>query len=864
MEDLDEIVHEFLVESHENLDQLDSDLVALEAAPGSKELLGSVFRTIHTIKGTSGFLAFTALERVTHAGENLLVELRDGRRSMDLPTTDVLLEMVDTVREILRRIEADGSEGDIDVDPVVARVTAVLENRAAVAAEPAPEPAAQPEPAPEPEPVAEPTPEPVLVASAAAPLVAATASPAVTAAPIPPAGSASAPPHPEALVRDTTAEPAGTAAPTAQIKIRGSRRPKVAAAEQPAQTTSAPVVDVPTGVHAGSSGDVPSPHLPPEPQAAARPTSPSAPAARVPAAEPEAETGTARTAAEGSIRVDVELLDALMRQVGELVLARNAISRLAVGASDIDFVRASQRLSLIASELQEGVMKTRMQPIEHVWSKVPRMVRDLAAACEKQVRLEMVGGDTELDRSLLEAIKDPLTHLIRNAVDHGVEMPAERAAAGKPAQGVLSLRAYHAGGQVVVEVVDDGRGIDVDRVAAKAVERGLRTHEQVAAMAPAELMQLLFLAGFSTAEAVTNVSGRGVGMDVVRTKIEAIGGTVDVDSTLGRGTTWRLRIPLTLAIMPALTVECDREFYAIPQVSLLELVALDAQTSGAIEYVRSAPVYRLRGDLLPLVDLREVFDAPPRGDRSGSVIAVLQADTQRFGLLVDRVLNTEEIVVKPMSGRLKAIGLYAGATLLGDGRVSLILDVQAIGRRAMAGERGEAVTAAKGVEDVVTRETVQVLVAGIGGDRRVAIPLSAVTRLEKLPTSMVEHVGGREVVQYRGAITPVVRLDRMLGSAGSAEERAELTVVVYSRGERSVAIVVDEIVDIVDDDASHHSDVGDHGLVGSTVLKDRVTELLDIRTAVAAADPLFFSQGAEEVRDEIEQLAERELVGGVR
>lgn len=873
MEDLDEIVHEFLVESHENLDQLDSDLVALEAAPGSKELLGSVFRTIHTIKGTSGFLAFTALERVTHAGENLLVELRDGRRSMDLPTTDVLLEMVDTVREILRRIEADGSEGDLDVDPVVARVAAVLENRAVAAAEPAPgvvpEAAAEPEPEPAPAPEPEPAPEPVLVASAAAPLVAA-APPAVTAAPIPPAGAASAPPHPEALVPDTPAEPAGTAAtttagtPTAQIKIRGSRRPKVAAAEQPAHTTSAPVVDVPTGVHAGTSGDVPSPHLPPEPQAAARPASPSAPAARVPAAEPEAETGTARTAAEGSIRVDVELLDALMRQVGELVLARNAISRLAVGASDIDFVRASQRLSLIASELQEGVMKTRMQPIEHVWSKVPRMVRDLAAACEKQVRLEMVGGDTELDRSLLEAIKDPLTHLIRNAVDHGVEMPAERAAAGKAAQGVLSLRAYHAGGQVVVEVVDDGRGIDVDRVAAKAVERGLRTHEQVAAMAPAELMQLLFLAGFSTAEAVTNVSGRGVGMDVVRTKIEAIGGTVDVDSTLGRGTTWRLRIPLTLAIMPALTVECDREFYAIPQVSLLELVALDAQTSGAIEYVRSAPVYRLRGDLLPLVDLREVFDAPPREDRSGSVIAVLQADTQRFGLLVDRVLNTEEIVVKPMSGRLKAIGLYAGATLLGDGRVSLILDVQAIGRRAMAGERGEAVTAAKGVQDVVTRETVQVLVAGIGGDRRVAIPLSAVTRLEKLPTSMVEHVGGREVVQYRGAITPVVRLDRMLGSAGSAEERSELTVVVYSRGQRSVAIVVDEIVDIVDDDASHHSDVGDHGLVGSTVLKDRVTELLDIRTAVAAADPLFFSQGAEEARDEIEQLAVRELVGGVR
>ncbi|WP_245612320.1 chemotaxis protein CheA [Actinotalea ferrariae] len=529
------------------------------------------------------------------------------------------------------------------------------------------------------------------------------------------------------------------------------------------------------------------------------------------------------------------------RAGGELVLARNAITRLADDAADIDLVRASQRLSLIASELQEGVMKTRMQPIEHVWSKVPRMVRDLAAACDRQVRLEMVGGDTELDRSLLEAIKDPLTHLIRNAVDHGIEPAAERVAARKNAAGLLTLRAYHAGGQVVVEVIDDGKGIDPERVAAKAVERGLRTARQVSAMAPAELLQLLFLPGFSTAEAVTNVSGRGVGMDVVRTKIEAIGGTVDVESVVGRGTTWRLRIPLTLAIMPALTVECDGQRYAIPQVSMLELVALDTGAAGAggIEHVRSAAVYRLRGELLPLVDLRDVFGAPERPTDASTVIAVLQADTLRFGLVVDRVLNTEEIVVKPLSPRLKAIGLYAGATLLGDGRVSLILDVQAIGRRCMGVEVVDAERSATAA-DAVHRETVQVLVAGIGGDRRVAIPLAVVTRLETLPAAMLEHVGGREVVQYRGSITPVVRLDRLLGSM--VTDRDELTVVVSTRGDRSVAIVVEEIVDIVDDDAAAHSDLGDHGLVGSTVLKDRVTELLDVRSAIAAVDPLFYAE----------------------
>ncbi|NTW39277.1 MAG: chemotaxis protein CheA, partial [Cellulomonadaceae bacterium] len=555
MEDLDEIVHEFLVESHENLDQLDSDLVALEGSPGSRELLGSVFRTIHTIKGTSGFLAFGKLEKVTHAGENLLVELRDGRRKMDLPTTDVLLAMVDAVRAILGAIEADGTEGDVDITPAVEGLTAVLENRhlQAAAAAPAPEPEPEREPEPEPEPEPE-------VDEAPAPEPAATGAVAVATKPVrvrrKSAPAAKATPAVDPSGPSTPTEPPTAAATTQEPSVTTRPGGATGAAVPPASTET--------------DDAVPTPHRPAETISAG--VKPSDPA---PAAQPEPSEVATRTAADTSIRVDVDLLDALMRQVSELVLARNAISRLAQ-AGDIDLARASQRLSLIASELQEGVMKTRMQPIEHVWSKVPRMVRDLSGACGRQVRLEMVGGDTELDRSLLEAVKDPLTHLIRNAVDHGIESPKDRVAAGKPAQGVLTLRAYHAGGQVVVEVTDDGKGIDPDRVAAKAVEVGLRTAGQVAAMAPADLLQLLFLPGFSTAEAVTNVSGRGVGMDVVRTKIEAIGGNVDIESTVGRGTTWRLRIPLTLAIMPAVTVECAGETYAIPQVSLLELVALDS------------------------------------------------------------------------------------------------------------------------------------------------------------------------------------------------------------------------------------------------------------------------------------------------
>ena len=737
MDDMDEIVQEFLVESHENLDQLDRDLVALEQDPGERALLGSIFRTIHTIKGTSGFLAFGNLESVTHVGENLLARLRDGKMSMTPATTDVLLQMVDTVRDLLAAIEADGTEGSVDVSAVVEQVTGVLDGR-----EPAPTPITEllPQLA---EPVAVPVPEPAAASEVA-----------------------------------------------------------------PAPVAQAPVAQAP------------------EPE--------------TPEHHP-AEDGTARrTVADASVRVDVEVLDSLMRLVGELVLTRNQIVRQAGVQQDADLVRSSQRLNLIASELQEGVMKTRMQPIDHLWSKLPRVVRDLGAQCGKQVRLAMVGKETELDRTLLEAVKDPLTHLVRNAVDHGLESAADRVAAGKPAEGVLTLRAYHEGGQVVVEVCDDGAGIDADKVAAKAVDKGLRTPAQIQASSPNDLLQLIFLPGFSTAAAVTNVSGRGVGMDVVKTNIEAIGGAIEVESSVGRGTTCRLRIPLTLAIVPALTVECACDTYAVPQVSLLELVALDAdRAASAVEDVNGAPVYRLRGTLLPLVRLADVLGV--ESDRSDGhvLIAVLQSDGKRFGLVIDRVLSTEEIVVKPLASRLKALGTYSGATILGDGRVALILDVQALARGALSAEVLERTTTDPAATTTVVEEASRMLVAGIGGGRRVAIPLSSVTRLEHVPAASVERVGHREVVQYRGAILPLLRLDRHLGSVTERDDD-DLVVVVYSAGERSVAIVVDEIVDIVDDEAQCASDIDDHGLLGSAVIRDRIIEVLDVRAAILAADPRFY------------------------
>ena len=793
---LDDIVEEFLVESHENLDQLDSDLVALEQDPNSRERLSSIFRTIHTIKGTSGFLAFNRLEEVTHVGENMLSRLRDGELDLTPARTSVLLQMVDTVRSLLTAIEASGGEGTVEVAGVVAAITAAMDE---VPAAPA-----------------------VAAASAAVPAPRAATT----------AGKAAA--------RKVPAKEAAAATSPAGRKSTPRKAPTAdAGATTPAAPAAGPAIESP----AEALSPVHTDELP-EAAAAVGPDGHADDAA--PAAV-GADGQVRRAVADSTIRVDVDLLDELMLLVGELVLTRNQIVQNVARQTDTDLIRASQRLNLIASELQEGVMKTRMQPIDHIWSKLPRVVRDLGLQLKKTIRLEMEGRETELDKTLLEAVKDPLTHLVRNSVDHGIESPEDRRAAGKPVEGVLTLRARHESGQVVVEVADDGAGIDPAKLGTKALQRGLVTADQLNRMSPTDILQLIFLPGFSTAAAVTNVSGRGVGMDVVKTNIESIGGTIEVESEAGRGTVCRLRIPLTLAIVPALTVECAGDRYAIPQISLQELVSLDAEkAANAVEEVGGAQVYRLRGELLPLVRLTDVLGLTSERHDGHVVIAVLRSEGRRFGLVVDRVINTEEIVVKAVGGQMKAIGLYSGATVLGDGTVALILDVQALARRALRTEttdRQDSQKAAAQAAAASETERQRMLLAAIGGGRRVAIPLDTVTRLEQVRADSVEKVGNREVVQYRGAILPIVRLDRHLGAYGETD-REVLEVIVYADHGRSVAIVVEEILDIVDGEAAVRSDIDDLGLLGSAVLGDKVTELLDVRAAILAADPAFYSSPA--------------------
>jgi len=707
----DDVIREFLIESSENLNRLDQEIVELEQRPHDKELLASVFRTIHTIKGTCGFLGFPTLEKIAHQAESLLSQLRAGERPLSAQLVALILECLDAVRKILGTIEATGKEGRDDYLQLLHQ----LESAARMPS-------------------------------------------------------------------------AGTVAPE-----------------------EAPAADSLPAEHEKTSA-----------------------------------------AAESAIRVDVGLLDKLMNLVGELVLARNQVLQFTTQQEDAALNATSQRLNLITSELQENVMKTRMQPIGVVWNKLPRLVRDTAQACGKQVRLEMDGADTGLDKTIIEAIKDPLTHMVRNCCDHGIETAEERIQAGKPPHGTVTLRAYHEGGQVIIEIADDGSGVDLPRVKQKAVEKGLVRPEQVEQLSEQEALDLIFQGGVSTARTITKVSGRGVGLDVVRSNVERIGGVVDVASTAGQGTVFRLKIPLTLAIIPGLVVTSGGERFLIPQASLLELIRIEGDSAGKIERVHGTPVYRRRGSLLPVVFLSQVLGLEGKSEDDATNIVVLQAEEHQFGLVVDSIKDTQEIVVKPLGKQLKGLQVYAGATIMGDGDVALILDVLSVGQRSGALQNRQAQGRAD--SQVVTAQIAdhqRMLLFQAGSFARLAVPLSLVARLEEFPQSMLEQAGGRHVVQYRGGILTVVSLSSVLepDSPNTAVTRDPVVVIVFTDGARSLGIMVDQILDIVEEAVAARQASKRHGLLGSAVVGGHVTDFLDVRTIIESAaaewlDPDHAGKGA--------------------
>lgn len=795
---MDDIVKDFVAEALEAIEALDGKMVTLEQDPDDPVLLGDIFRLIHTIKGTSGFLGLMRLQTVAHAAENVLGAFRDGSLAVDGPSVSAILDVVDVVRDIVHGIAAEGSEPAGDDKTLIAQLDAIFSGG---------RPTGAPEIRSERPLIERLGGDATLDAACEAAIQTLTADPDLVA-------------HLKGLDPDrlqSALRDGLCAAARGTGSIEGVR--EVLLAQMPGLTETQAGRWISEQRKALLALDA-------EPDAVETLLAPprvaedqAARAARLPTGDPDPASQT--------IRVNVDTLENLMAVVSELVLIRNQLIQTLRSEPESAFAGPLHRLNQVTSELQEGVMTTRMQPINGVLAKLPRLVRDLAADLDKRIELVISGQDTELDRQVLEMIKDPLTHMIRNAADHGIERPDQRRAAGKPETGRITLQARHDGGAIVVEMTDDGRGLPAEAIRQKALAAGVITGAQASTMTDAEARQLIFLPGLSTAAEVTSVSGRGVGMDVVRTNIEKIGGSIELSSVEGQGTRFTIRIPLTLSIVSALIIECCGERFAMPQGSIVELVSANGSEGRRIETINGAAVLRLRDRLLPLVSLGDLLglDEPVEA-RAEACIVVARVGSFSFGVIVDRVFDTEEIVVKPVASVLRHLKLYSGATILGDGSVIMILDFKGIsveaGAAHLLGGGDEAEAAAEAAVAAATRT---LLVFRSGEDRLKAAPLTRVARIEDLDCGTVERVDGRSVIQYRGGLMPIVGSDGGLVAAVPGERRP---LLVFTRGKASLGLLAEEIIDIVEGPLEAQLAAGAQGGAGSVIIAGRATELIDI------------------------------------
>ncbi len=761
---VDDLTREFLIESNEGLDCMERSLTELESRPEDSALIAEIFRAVHTIKGTTGFLGFHRLESLAHSGENVLGLLREGKIKSSQQVITILLRTMDALRGILKRISVSGDDG---------------------------------------------------------------AEEAMNDAP---------------LIRELDQLSGLEAGPVYAAK---SREKKKAASRKKAAATAKSLEESTASIQLPAMlQQLPQPAPPPEPVQYNRRAT-------------DVPGGASQAATESTLRVDVELLNRMMNLVGELVLTRNQI--LQHNSVNHGFNTLARRLDMVTSDLRESVMKARMQPVSYIFQKFPRMVRDLCHICNKHVQLDMVGQETELDKSLLEAIKDPLIHAVRNAIDHGMEPEADRVAIGKPVEGTVRLRAIQEGGHVVIEVSDDGRGMDPKRILQKAVDKGLVPAENAENMSEREIFQLVFMPGFSTAEKVTNVSGRGVGMDVVRTNVEKIGGKVELDSALGKGTTLRLRIPLTLAIVPALVVRACGETFAIPQNALFELVYVSEENvSTAIERVDNVQVYRLRGDLLPVVRLDELLKLPmEKSEQKKFFMVVLDADGRRFGLVVDELLDPEEIVVKPLSVVLRQMGLFSGATILGNGSLALILDPTAAAIRSNIALRNveEDAAIAPAIEAEVSPEFL-VFSTGRKGERprRMALPLEIVDRIETVPFNRIEFAGQQPVMQYLGGLLPLLDESNLLHdlseSSSTNAAQTPVQILVIHHESEAVGIVVREVLDVTR--GNIYADANLPGAENATSKVARIGDRVTVLQNMATVREILASQNSESVKNNMQ------------
>ncbi|WP_201154391.1 chemotaxis protein CheW [Rhodothalassium salexigens] len=891
---MDDLLNEFLTETAESLEVVDVELVKLEQDPENADVLDNIFRLVHTIKGTCGFLGLPRLETVAHASENVLGKFRDKELTVTREAITVVLQSLDRIKEILAELEASAQEPAGSDDDLVAKLNSIADGKAPEAAAPsaAAAPAKDAKPAPQAgaskdDEAADPTlgrelrPGEVSLDELERAFLEAEGPEDV--------------PAPSTALTETRPGDASEGAVSLFDRAGGADSVSVAAhllAQRIGRYSALAEFfeDVPEDVRKAKftglltallkedekaaenvgKGLVTRPgfedrnfdalstlvkdvleeiqldtdtrddavmalELVRDPIKAGSDKYAKAPTGQAAQAEQAKQTTGDKKGHNQSIRVSLDLLEDLMNMVSELVLTRNQLLQLVRNQEDSDFGIPIQRLSQTTSELQEGVMKTRMQPIGNAWSKLPRIVRDLSVDLDKKIDLQMKGAETELDRQVLELIKDPLTHMVRNSADHGIETPAERVAAGKSETGTVHLNAFHEGGHIIIEISDDGGGISVEKVRKKILEKGLASEAELEDMTDGQIQKFVFHAGFSTAAQVTNVSGRGVGMDVVRTNIEKIGGTIDMTSVEGKGSTFQIKIPLTLAIVAAMIVESAGERFAIPQISVLELVRANEGSEHRIERIKDSPVLRLRNRLLPLVYLNEVlgFTTPAEieaRENPDDFVVITQVGAFTFGLVVDQVFDTEEIVVKPVAPILKDLDIYSGNTILGDGSVIMILDPNGVANHASAhlGDTGEVQAQQEesavldAADQVSDKESLLVFRAGSAGQK--AVPLSLVARLEDIERAEIEESDGQFMVQYRGALMPVVLVEGLSKLVDDGRQ----PVLVFTDGDYTMGLAVDEILDIVEEDldiklASDHA-----GMVGSAIINGHATELIDV------------------------------------
>ena len=728
---MDELLSEFLTETGEGLDQLDVELVRFEQEPNNAAMLNTIFRLVHTVKGTCGFLGLNRLAKLAHAAETLMGQYRDGA-PVTVDGVSVILASIDRIKEILAGLERDGAEPLGSDADLIGRLQMLA-----------------------------------------------------------------------------LGEPSGMAA--------GDYQPFGAAegVQQNVTPLQATLDELERAWRAAPGPD------PVEPVKELADNGIGAAEANARETQPRAQT----------VRVSVDTLEHLMTTVSELVLTRNQLLELVRRTGESEFKSPLQRLSTVTAELQEGIMKARMQPIANAWQKLPRLVRELSLELDKKIELDMAGGETELDRQVLEMIKDPLTHMLRNSADHGLEPPAERAKQGKPETGRIKLSAYQQGGYIVIEVADDGRGLDARKIRAKAIENGLATQAEVDRLSDPDIYKFIFRPGFSTAQAISGVSGRGVGMDVVRNNIELIGGTVELKSSSPSGTTFTIKIPLTLAIMAALIVEASGQRFAIPQYSVIELVRTGNASGHDVELINDTAVVRLRDKLLPLLDLAQLLrleSSRTTLERVANLVLtvmVIQVGARLFGVLVDSVFRTEEIVVKPMSSLLRDVGMFSGNTILGDGSVIMIIDPNALGSVVGAVEgQADLASAAPTVEAATTENKTALLLFRAGSSAMKAVPLSLITRLEAIERDTIEHCNGEDVVQYRGALMPLVYMqDEARGRADGVQP-----VLVFTEGGKPVGLAIDEIVDIVEERLEIELKTEAPGVIGAAIVKGKAAEIIDV------------------------------------